>query len=57
MGRQVAIEVVDHDGSVVTVGRSKTRADNTAADLIAHGTETTTPPAANAKPSREGTSK
>jgi ribosomal protein L14E/L6E/L27E len=38
----IAIDVVDHDGSVETVGRSKARADSTAADRTAHGTETTT---------------
>jgi len=33
MGRQVAIDVVDHGGSAVIVGRSKARVDDTVADL------------------------
>ncbi|MBV8292895.1 MAG: SDR family NAD(P)-dependent oxidoreductase, partial [Mycobacterium sp.] len=33
MGRQVAIDVVDHGGSAVIVGRSKARVDDTVAEL------------------------
>ncbi|AFJ36100.1 SDR family oxidoreductase [Mycobacterium sp. 5-140-3-2] len=33
MGRQVALDVVDHGGSAVIVGRSKARVDDTVADL------------------------
>ena len=33
MGRQVAIDVVDHGGSAVIVGRSKDRVDDTVAEL------------------------
>jgi NAD(P)-dependent dehydrogenase (short-subunit alcohol dehydrogenase family) len=33
MGRQVAIDVVDHGGSAVIVGRSKARVDDTVAQL------------------------
>jgi len=33
MGRQVAIDVVDHGGSAVIVGRSKARTDDTVAEL------------------------
>jgi short-subunit dehydrogenase len=57
MGRQVAIDVVDHGGSVVTVGRSKARVDNTAAELTRTRHRNDNPPAANAEPSREGTRK
>ncbi|RRR45204.1 SDR family oxidoreductase [Mycolicibacter terrae] len=39
MGRQVAADVVDHGGSAVIVGRSKTRVDETVATLTGrHGT-------------------
>ena len=38
MGRQVAIDVVDHGGSAVIVGRSKARVDDTVAELTSrHG--------------------
>ena len=33
MGRQVAVDVVDHGGSAVIVGRSKARVDDTVAEL------------------------
>src|ERR1700756_116269 len=33
MGRQVAIDVVDHGGGAVIVGRSKARVDDTVAEL------------------------
>ena len=33
MGRQVALDVVDHGGSAVIVGRSKDRVDDTVAEL------------------------
>ena len=33
MGRQVAIDIVDHGGSAVIVGRSKARVDDTVAEL------------------------
>ncbi|OBJ02860.1 hypothetical protein A5660_21620 [Mycobacterium alsense] len=33
MGRRVAIDVVDHGGSAVIVGRSKGRVDDTVAEL------------------------
>jgi NAD(P)-dependent dehydrogenase (short-subunit alcohol dehydrogenase family) len=37
MGRQVAIDVVDHGGSAVIVGRSKARVDDTVAELASRG--------------------
>jgi short-subunit dehydrogenase len=37
MGRQVAIDVVDHGGSAVIVGRSKARVDDTVAELTSRG--------------------
>src|SRR5262245_3013985 len=37
MGRQVAIDVVDHGGSAVVVGRSKDRGDDTVAELTDRG--------------------
>jgi NAD(P)-dependent dehydrogenase (short-subunit alcohol dehydrogenase family) len=37
MGRQVAIDVVDHGGSAVIVGRSKARVDDTVAELTGSG--------------------
>ena len=37
MGRQVAIDVVDHGGSAVIVGRSKDRVDDTVAELVSRG--------------------
>jgi NAD(P)-dependent dehydrogenase (short-subunit alcohol dehydrogenase family) len=37
MGRQVAIDVVDHGGSAVIVGRSKGRVDDTVAELTSRG--------------------
>jgi NAD(P)-dependent dehydrogenase (short-subunit alcohol dehydrogenase family) len=39
MGQQVAIDVVDHGGSAVIVGRSKARVDDTVAELISRGGE------------------
>ncbi|WP_142240354.1 SDR family NAD(P)-dependent oxidoreductase, partial [Mycobacterium intracellulare] len=33
MGRQVALDVVDHGGSAVIIGRSKDRVDDTVAEL------------------------
>jgi short-subunit dehydrogenase len=57
MGREIAIDVVDHDGSVATVGRSKARADSAAAERTAHGTETTTRRQRTANRAGKGTSK
>jgi NAD(P)-dependent dehydrogenase (short-subunit alcohol dehydrogenase family) len=37
MGRQVAIDVVDHGGSAVVIGRSKSRVDDTVAQLTSRG--------------------
>jgi NAD(P)-dependent dehydrogenase (short-subunit alcohol dehydrogenase family) len=37
MGRQVALDVVDHGGSAVILGRSKTRVDDTVAELTRGG--------------------
>ena len=37
MGRQVAIDVVDHGGSAVIVGRAKARVDDTVAELTSRG--------------------
>lgn len=37
MGRQVALDVVDHGGSAVIVGRSKGRVDDTVAELTSRG--------------------
>ena len=37
MGRQVALDVVDHGGSAVIVGRSKDRVDDTVAGLTSQG--------------------
>jgi NAD(P)-dependent dehydrogenase (short-subunit alcohol dehydrogenase family) len=37
MGRQVAIDVVDHGGSAVIVGRSKDRVDGTVTELTSRG--------------------
>jgi NAD(P)-dependent dehydrogenase (short-subunit alcohol dehydrogenase family) len=39
MGQQVAIDVVDHGGNAVIVGRSKARVDDTVAELISRGGE------------------
>lgn len=39
MGRQIAIDVVDHGGSAVIVGRSKSRVDDTVAELTNRGGE------------------
>jgi NAD(P)-dependent dehydrogenase (short-subunit alcohol dehydrogenase family) len=39
MGRQVAIDVVDHGGSAVILGRSKSRVDDTVAELTSRGGE------------------
>ncbi|HWF27509.1 MAG TPA: SDR family oxidoreductase [Mycobacterium sp.] len=39
MGRQIAIDVVDHGGSAVIVGRSKGRVDDTVAELTNRGGE------------------
>src|SRR3954451_19881588 len=39
MGRQVAIDVVDHGGGAVIVGRSKPRVDDTVAELTSRGGE------------------
>ena len=33
MGRQVAVDIVDHGGSAVIIGRSKGRVDDTVAEL------------------------
>ena len=37
MGRQIAIDVVDHGGSAVIVGRSQARVDETVAELTSRG--------------------
>jgi NAD(P)-dependent dehydrogenase (short-subunit alcohol dehydrogenase family) len=37
MGRQVAIDIVDHGGSAVIIGRSKSRVDETVAELASRG--------------------
>jgi NAD(P)-dependent dehydrogenase (short-subunit alcohol dehydrogenase family) len=37
MGRQVALDIVDHGGSAVIVGRSKGRVDDTVAELTGRG--------------------
>lgn len=37
MGRQVAVDIVEHGGSAVIVGRSKARVDDTVAELTARG--------------------
>ena len=39
MGRQVAVDVVEHGGSAVIVGRSKGRVDETVAELASRGGE------------------
>jgi NAD(P)-dependent dehydrogenase (short-subunit alcohol dehydrogenase family) len=39
MGQQVAIDIVDHGGNAVIVGRSKARVDDTVAELISRGGE------------------
>jgi NAD(P)-dependent dehydrogenase (short-subunit alcohol dehydrogenase family) len=39
MGREVAIDVLDHGGSAVIVGRSKPRVDDTVAELTSRGGE------------------
>lgn len=39
MGRQVAIDIVDHGGSAVIVGRSKSRVDDTVAELMGRNRE------------------
>jgi len=37
MGRQVAVDVVDHGGSAVIIGHSKSRVDDTVAELMSRG--------------------
>jgi NAD(P)-dependent dehydrogenase (short-subunit alcohol dehydrogenase family) len=39
IGRQVAVDVVDHGGSAVIVGRSKARVDDTVAELMSRSGE------------------
>ena len=39
IGRQAAVDVVDHGGSAVIVGRSKARVDDTVAELASRGGE------------------
>jgi hypothetical protein len=52
------IDVTDHGGSAVIVGRSKARVDDTVAELTPRTQHRSdNPPAANAEPHREGTRK
>ena len=37
MGRQVAVDVVDHGGNAVIIGHSKSRVDDTVAELMSRG--------------------
>jgi NAD(P)-dependent dehydrogenase (short-subunit alcohol dehydrogenase family) len=39
MGRQVAMDVVDHGGSAVIIGRSNSRVDDTVAELVSRGAQ------------------
>ncbi|HUO38786.1 MAG TPA: SDR family NAD(P)-dependent oxidoreductase, partial [Mycobacterium sp.] len=39
IGRQAAVDVVDHGGSAVIVGRSKARVDDTVAELMSRSGE------------------
>jgi NAD(P)-dependent dehydrogenase (short-subunit alcohol dehydrogenase family) len=58
IGRQAAVDVVDHGRSAVIVGRSKARVDDTVAELTPRTRRRNdNPPAANAEPHREGTRK